>query len=150
MRVIFLKDVKGKGKKGEIKNVADGYANNFLIKNGLAEEATTSSVSALKGQQKAEDKKAAEELQAAQDLKVLLEKEETAITIPAKAGEDNRLFGSITSKQVAEHLNKQHKVKLDKRKINLPNPIRSLGYTRMEVRLHPEVTATLTVHVVAE
>lgn len=150
MRVIFLKDVKGKGKKGEIKNVADGYANNFLLKNGLAEEATTSSVSALKGQQKAEDKKAAEELQAAQDLKALLEKEETAITIPAKAGEDNRLFGSITSKQVAEHLNKQHKVKLDKRKINLPNPIRSLGYTRMEVRLHPEVTATLTVHVVAE
>lgn len=150
MRVIFLKDVKGKGKKGEIKNVADGYANNFLIKNGLAEEATTSSVSALKGQQKAEDKKAAEELQVAQDLKALLEKEETAITIPAKAGEDNRLFGSITSKQVAEHLNKQHKVKLDKRKINLPNPIRSLGYTRMEVRLHPEVTATLTVHIVAE
>lgn len=150
MRVIFLKDVKGKGKKGEIKNVADGYANNFLLKNGLAEEATTSSVSALKGQQKAEDKKAAEELQAAQDLKALLEKEETAITIPAKAGEDNRLFGSITSKQVAEHLNKQHKVKLDKRKINLPNPIRSLGYTRMEVRLHPEVTATLTVHIVAE
>lgn len=150
MRVIFLKDVKGKGKKGEIKNVADGYANNFLLKNGLAEEATTSSVSALKGQQKAEDKKAAEELQAAQDLKALLEKEETAITIPAKAGEDNRLFGSITSKQVAEHLNKQHKVKLDKRKINLPNPIRSLGYTRMEVRLHPEVTATLTVRVVAE
>ena len=79
-----------------------------------------------------------------------MEKEETAITIPAKAGEDNRLFGSITSKQVAEHLNKQHKVKLDKRKINLPNPIRSLGYTRMEVRLHPEVTATLTVHIVAE
>ncbi|APZ49697.1 50S ribosomal protein L9 [Jeotgalibaca sp. PTS2502] len=150
MRVIFLKDVKGKGKKGEIKNVADGYANNFLLKNGLAEEATTSSVSALKGQQKAEDKKAAEELQVAQDLKALLEKEETAITIPAKAGEDNRLFGSITSKQVAEHLNKQHRVKLDKRKINLPNPIRSLGYTRMEVRLHPEVTATLTVHVVAE
>src|SRR5699024_11028421 len=123
---------------------------NFLLKNGLAEEATTSSVSALKGQQKAEDKKAAEELQVAQDLKALLEKEETAITIPAKAGEDNRLFGSITSKQVAEHLNKQHKVKLDKRKINLPNPIRSLGYTRMEVRLHPEVTATLTVHIVAE
>ena len=150
MRVIFLKDVKGKGKKGEIKNVADGYANNFLLKNGLAEEATTSSVSALKGQQKAEDKKAAEELQVAQDLKALLEKEETAITIPAKAGEDNRLFGSIASKQVAEHLNKQHKVKLDKRKINLPNPIRSLGYTRMEVRLHPEVTATLTVHIVAE
>lgn len=150
MRVIFLKDVKGKGKKGEIKNVADGYANNFLLKNGLAEEATTSSVSALKGQQKAEDKKAAEELQVAQDLKALLEKDETVITISAKAGEDNRLFGSITSKQVAEHLNKQHRVKLDKRKINLPNPIRSLGYTRMEVRLHPEVTATLTVHVVAE
>lgn len=150
MKVIFLEDVKGKGKKGEIKNVADGYANNYLIKNGLAEEATSSSVSALKGQKKAEEKKAAEELKEASDLKSFLEKEDTVITIPAKSGEDGRLFGSITSKQVADQLKKQFKVKIDKRKINLSNPIRSLGFTKMDVRLHSDVTATLTVHVVEE
>lgn len=150
MRVIFLKDVKGKGKKGEIKNVADGYANNYLIKNGLAEEATKASVSALEGQKKAEDKKAKEELTEAKELKAFLEKEDTVIKIPAKSGEDGRLFGSITSKQVADHLNKQHKVKLDKRKIDLKEPIRALGFTKMDVRLHPEVSATLTVHAIEE
>ena len=81
MKVIFLQDVKGKGKKGEVKNVADGYANNFLLKNGLAEEANKSNVSALKGQQMAEDKKSAEELQEAENLKDLLEKEDTVIEL---------------------------------------------------------------------
>lgn len=150
MRVIFLEDVKGKGKKGEIKNVADGYANNYLIKNGLAKEANKSSVSALEGQKKAEEKKAEEELAEAKELKAFLEKEESVITLSAKSGEDGRLFGSVTSKQVADQLKKQHKVKLDKRKIDLKEPIRALGFTKMDVRLHPEVTATLTVHVVAE
>lgn len=150
MKVIFLQDVKGKGKKGEVKNVADGYAQNFLIKNGLAEEATKSSVSALAGQKKAEEKKAQEQLDQAKELKAFLEKDETVIEIKAKSGDDGRLFGSITSKQVAEQLNKQYKVKLDKRKIDLKEPIRALGFTKLEVRLHADVTATLTVHVVEE
>lgn len=150
MKVIFLEDVKGKGKKGEVKNVADGYAHNFLFKNGLAEEANKSNVSALKGQQMAEEKKTAEELQEAKDLKEMLEKEETVIELTAKSGEDGRLFGSITSKQIAAELKKQYKVKLDKRKIDLKNPIRSLGVTKLSVRLHPDVMATLTVHVTEE
>lgn len=150
MKVIFLQDVKGKGKKGEVKNVADGYAQNFLIKNGLAEAANNSNISALKGQQKAEDKKAQEQLDEAKKLKAFLEDEKTVINITAKSGEDGRLFGSVTSKQIADQLNKQYKVKLDKRKIDLKEPIRSLGFTKLSVRLHLEVTATLTVHIIEE
>ena len=146
MKVVFLEDVKGKGKKGEVKDVADGYAN-FLIKNRKAEEANAATISALKGQKKAEEKKQAEELAAAQELKALLENDESIIKLSAKIGEDGRLFGSITTKQVAEALQKQHNVKLDKRKIELENPIRALGFTKMPVKIHPEVTAMLTVQV---
>lgn len=150
MKVIFLQDVKGKGKKGEVKDVAVGYAQNYLIKNGLAKEATKSSVSALDAQKKAQDKKEQEALEEAKELKGFLEKEETVIELTAKSGEDGRLFGSITSKQIAEQLKKQYNVKIDRRKIDLKEPIRSLGFTRMDVRLHIDVTATLTVHVVKE
>ena len=101
MKVIFLQDVKGKGKKGDVKNVADGYAQNFLIKNGLAKEATTASLSTLAGQKKAEEKHNAELLAQAKELKEFLEKEETVVTIKAKAGEDGRLFGAIPAKQIA-------------------------------------------------
>ena len=146
MKVVFLEDVKGKGKKGEVKDVADGYAN-FLIKNRKAEEANAATISALKGQKKAEEKKQAEEVAAAQELKALLENDESIIKLSAKIGEDGRLFGSITTKQVAEALQKQHNVKLDKRKIELENPIRALGFTKMPVKIHPEVTAMLTVQV---
>ena len=146
MKVVFLEDVKGKGKKGEVKDIADGYAN-FLIKNRKAEEANAATISALKGQKKAEEKKQAEELAAAQELKALLEKDESIINLSAKIGEDGRLFGSITTKQVAEALQKQHNVKLDKRKIELDSPIRALGFTKMPVKIHPEVTAMLTVQV---
>ena len=146
MKVVFLEDVKGKGKKGEVKDIADGYAN-FLIKNRKAEEANAATISALKGQKKAEEKKQAEELAAAQELKALLEKDESIIKLSAKIDEDGRLFGSITTKQVAEALQKQHNVKLDKRKIELDSPIRALGFTKMPVKIHPEVTAMLTVQV---
>ena len=150
MRVIFLEDVKGKGKKGEVKNVADGYANNYLLKNGLAKEATKASVSALEGQKKAAQKKAEEVLEEAKELKAFLEKEDTVIKLTAKSGEDGRLFGSITSKQIGDQLKKDYKVKVDRRKIDLKEPIRSLGVTKMDIRLHPDVTATLNVHVTAE
>lgn len=147
MKVIFLADVKGKGKKGESKNVADGYAQNYLIKNGLAKEATSSSLSELKGQQKAQEKHEAEILKEANDLKSFLENEKTVIVMPAKAGEDSRLFGSITSKQIADAVQKQYDVKLDKRKIDLTTPIRNLGVAKIDVKIHPEVVATLTVNV---
>lgn len=150
MKVIFLEDVKGKGKKGQVKEVPNGYAQNFLIKNGLAKEANKGSISALEGQKKAQAKQEAELLAEAKEMQVFLEKEETVVEIKAKAGEDGRLFGSIPSKQIAEALNKQYKVKLDKRKIELSNPIRTLGYTDVPVKLHHEVTATIKVHLVEE
>jgi large subunit ribosomal protein L9 len=145
MKVIFLKDVKGKGKKGEIKNVADGYATNFLFKQGLAIEATPANIKALEAQKRKEQRQAEEELAKAKQLKEELEK--ITVELAAKAGEGGRLFGSITSKQIAEALQSQHNIKIDKRKIELDDAIRSLGYTNVPVKLHPEVTATLKVHV---
>ncbi|WMT29139.1 50S ribosomal protein L9 [Bacillus aerius] len=145
MKVIFLKDVKGKGKKGEVKNVADGYAHNFLIKQGLAVEATPTNLSALEGQKNKEKKNAIQELDQAKQVKETLEA--LTVELTAKSGEGGRLFGSITSKQIADKLQKDHQIKLDKRKIELNDAIRALGYTNVPVKLHPEVQATLKVHV---
>ncbi|MGN7484044.1 50S ribosomal protein L9 [Priestia megaterium] len=145
MKVIFLKDVKGKGKKGEVKNVSDGYAHNFLLKNGYAVEATGGNVKVLEAQKNREQKDAAAELQANKELKATLE--ELTVELKAKSGEGGRLFGSITSKQIAEELKKKHNIKVDKRKIELNDAIRVLGYTNVPVKLHPEVTATVKVHV---
>ena len=150
MKVIFLQDVKGKGKKGDIKEVPNGYAQNFLIKNNLAKPANNESMAELKGKQKAKEKQDAEVLAEAKELKALLEKEETVVKINAKAGEDGRLFGSIPSKQIADALNKQFKIKIDKRKIELDQPIRALGFTQVPVKLHPQVTATINVHTIQE
>jgi large subunit ribosomal protein L9 len=145
MKVIFLKDVKGKGKKGEVKNVADGYAQNFLFKQGLAVEATPANLKALEAQKNKQKREAEEELARAKQLKEQLE--QLTVELSAKAGEGGRLFGSITSKQIAEALQSQHNIKIDKRKIELNDAIRSLGYTNVPIKLHPEVTATLKVHV---
>lgn len=145
MKVIFLKDVKGKGKKGEIKNVADGYAHNFLLKQGLAVEASNANTKALEAQKNKEQILAAEELQQARNLKEKVE--QLTVELHAKAGEGGRLFGSITTKQIADELNKKHSIKIDKRKMDLSEGIRALGHTKVPVKLHPEVTATLTVHV---
>lgn len=147
MKVVFLKDVKGKGKKGEIKEVAEGYARNFLIKNGHAKEATNSAVSELQGQKRLEEKNAAAVLQAAKDLKEKVEALE--VTIKAKSGEGGRLFGAVSTKQIADELQKAHGIKLDKRKME-NDGIRALGYTSVPVKLHNEVKATLKVHVIAE
>jgi large subunit ribosomal protein L9 len=145
MKVIFLKDVKGKGKKGEVKNVADGYAHNFLLKQGLAIEANNANVKTLDAQKKKADKEAEEEVAEAQQLKAKLE--ELTVQLLAKSGEGGRLFGSITTKQIADELQKKYKIKIDKRKMELNDPIRSLGVTNVPVKLHTEVSATLKVHV---
>ncbi|WP_431028509.1 50S ribosomal protein L9 [Lysinibacillus sp. LZ02] len=147
MKIVFLQDVKGKGKKGEIKDVAEGYARNFLIKNGLAKEATNQALSELQGQKRLAEKNAAAELQAAKDLKEQVEQLE--VTIKSKSGEGGRLFGAVSTKQIAEALQKEHSIKVDKRKMECDG-IRSLGYTNVPVKLHQEVKATLKVHVIAE
>ena len=148
MKVVILKDVKGKGKKGEIKNVADGYAQNFLIKNGYAAEANAQALSQIEGQKKLEAKNAAAELAEAQALKEKVEA--LTVELKAKSGDGGRLFGSVSTKQIADALQKVHGIKIDKRKMTLPDGIRSLGFTNVPVKLHHEVSATLKVHVTEE
>ncbi|WP_010648877.1 50S ribosomal protein L9 [Oceanobacillus massiliensis] len=145
MRVIFLKDVKGKAKKGDVKNVPDGYARNYLLKNNLAEEATAGSMKALEAKQRKSAQQEQQEKEEAMNLKDTLA--ELTVELKAKSGEGGRLFGSITSKQIAEGLQKQHGHKVDKRKIELDQPIRALGYTTVPVKLHPEVSGSVKVHV---
>ncbi|MEW9501163.1 50S ribosomal protein L9 [Jeotgalibacillus marinus] len=147
MKVIFLSDVKGKGKKGDIKNVADGYAN-YLLKNNLAVEASAGNVNHLDAQKKKKEKAAESELQDAKDLQQTIEA--LTVELSAKSGEGGRLFGSITSKQIAEELKKRHKIKIDKRKIEMSDAIRVLGVTNVPVKLHHEVTATMKIHVAEE
>lgn len=147
MKVIFLEDVKGKGKRGDIKDVPAGYAQNYLIKNGLAEAATKAAVSKIKAEQKHAAENAKEELAESKKLKDFLEKDETVVELKAKAGTDGRLFGSITSKQIAKALADQYDVTIDKRKIELAEPIKSMGYTNVPVKLHPSVTAEIRVHI---
>ncbi|MGP0576190.1 50S ribosomal protein L9 [Paenibacillus peoriae] len=147
MKVIFIKDMKGQGKKGQIKEVSDGYAANFLLPRGIARPATEGNMKTLENQNAAEEKRKQEEKEEAQALGKKLE--ETTVQLKAKAGEGGRLFGAITSKQIAEAVAKTG-IKLDKRKIELEEPIRTLGVTQMTVKLHPEVKATLKVQVTEE
>ncbi|KGX85699.1 50S ribosomal protein L9 [Pontibacillus litoralis] len=145
MKVIFTADVKGKGKKGEIKNVSEGYARNYLLKNNLAVEATKGNLKALEAKKNKQQEQAKEELEEAKRLKATLEN--LTVEMQAKSGDKGSLFGSITSKQIAEQLHKSHGIKIDKRKIEMDAPIRSLGYTNVPVKLHHEVTGTIKVHV---
>lgn len=147
MKVIFLKDVKGQGKKGEIKETSEGYARNYLFPKGLAKEATEGNLKALEAQQRSEEKRKEREKQEAQELAQKLN--ELTVKIKAKAGEGGRLFGAISSKQVTEELEAQFGIKLDKRKLDMES-IRSLGVTQVKAKLYSDVVATLKVHVVEE
>ncbi|WP_020007145.1 50S ribosomal protein L9 [Salinicoccus albus] len=148
MKVIFLTDVKNKGKKGEVKDVATGYAQNYLLKKGLAEEANEANLQKLKEQQDAAAEEARKELEDAKALKAELEEKE--VEVKTKAGEEGKLFGSVSSKQVVDSYEKQHGIKLDKRKLDMSQPLKSLGYHKMSIKLHKEVSAALRVHVVEQ
>ncbi|TCS95506.1 50S ribosomal protein L9 [Hazenella coriacea] len=148
MKVILLQDVKGTGKKGDTKEVSEGYANNFLIPRKLAIPATKGNMNSLKEQKRISEKRKAEELGKAQHLAKQMD--DLMITFKTKVGEGGRVFGSITSKQISQELKKKHKLDIDKKKILLSDPIRSLGVTKVSVKLHHEVTATLSVQVVEE
>lgn len=143
MEVILLKDVKGTGKKGEIHDVATGYAQNYLIKNGLAKEATNAAKQALKQKKKAEERDEEQALEEAKKQKEVLEN--NPVEVFEKASDDGRLFGSITTKKIADAIEDQLDIKIDKRKITQKIPMRSLGTQTVEVKLHNQVTADLTV-----
>jgi large subunit ribosomal protein L9 len=148
MKVILLKDVKGTGKKGDIKDVAEGYARNYLIPRKLAVIATEGNLNSLKEQKRREEKRKEEERIEAQNLGEKLSG--ITVKLTTKAGEGGRIFGSITSKQISQALKNQFQLDVDKKKIQLDEPIRSLGVIKVPVKLHPEVTAVLSVQVVEE
>ena len=147
MKVILLKDVKGTGKKGELKEVSDSFARNFLIKNNYAKEATDANINIYKQEQSSLAFNAKQEEEKAFALAKFLKGK--GITIKAKAGE-GKLFGSITSKDIADKLKEEHSIVIDKRKILLKEPIRELGITTVNIKLHPKVTATVRINVVQE
>ena len=148
MIVILNRDVKGTGKAGDIVKVSDGYARNMLIPKGYAKEATEGNVRNLEKQKALAAEKKAEEKAAAQ---ALAEKINAAsVTIKTKAGEGGRIFGSITSKDIADALADQKKLAVDKKKIQLDNPIKQTGEMTVDISLYPEVMAKLKVTVTAE
>lgn len=143
MKVILLEDVKSLGKKGQIVDVSDGYARNFILAKKLGLEATSKNLNDLKLKKAHEDKLAAQRLQEAKDFAAKLEG--LQVTLKIKAGEGGKLFGSISSKEIVEAAKEQLGLEIDKKKLVLPNPIKAIGTTDVPVKLHPQVTGELKV-----
>ncbi|MDI3256679.1 MAG: 50S ribosomal protein L9 [Kyrpidia sp.] len=147
MKVILLQDIKGQGKAGEVKEVSEGYARNYLIPRKLAVEATPANLRALETRQAHKRMEAEERLRQARETAGQLAG--LTVEIYAKSGENGRLFGAVTGKQIADAL-AEHGVKVDKRKIELEEPIRQPGTVTVRVRLHPDVVADLRVRVLPQ
>jgi len=147
MKVILQADVKGTGKKGQILEVADGYARNFLFPKKLAIEATTGNIQDISHKKALEDRRKVKEKEDAVQLGNKLNA--LQIEVKTKTGEGGRLFGSVTSKEIADALKKQHGIEIDKRKLDIKEPIKALGGYEVHVKIHPEVMAKLQVHVSA-
>ncbi len=147
MKVILKEDVKGSGKRGEIIEVSDGYARNFLLKKGLAEVATPAAINEMKQRQKSEEFHRAENVKALKELAAKLTG--TGITLAIKAGENGRTFGSVTSQHIASAL-AELGFDVDKKKVLLKDPIKAVGSYDVEVRLMEGVVSTIKVNVVAQ
>ncbi len=145
MKVIFIQDVKGSGKKGEMKEVSDGYARNMLLKKGLAVEATPENINHLKGQQASAQHKIDVEKANAQQTKETINGKTVVVT--AKAGTGGRLFGSVTSANVAQAVQEQYGCKVDKKKISLKSDIKAFGTFSAEIRLYTGIVAEMTIEV---
>ena len=145
MKVILLEDVKSLGKKGQIVNVSDGYARNMILPKKLGVEATSKNLNDLKLRKANEEKVAQENLDAAKAFAEELSTKEIILTL--KVGEGGRTFGSVSSKEISEAAKKQLNLDIDKKKLQLENPIRNLGVTNVPGRLHPKVTGSLKVWV---
>lgn len=143
MKVILLEDVKSLGKKGEIVNVNDGYARNFILKKKLGLEATSKNLNDLKLQKQNDEKIAAENLEQAKQLAAELA--DKCITLSIKAGSDGRAFGSVSTKEISSAAKEQLGYELDKKKMSLNEPIKSVGTFMVPIKLHPKVTAELKV-----
>ena len=146
MKVVLLQDVKGQGKKGDVVEVSEGYARNFLIPRKLGVEATSGNLNTLKLQKANAEKLAAEKLAEAQELAAKIGS--SPVTVSIKAGEGGRTFGSVSAKEIAEEFKNQNGIELDKKKLVLPEPIKTFGQYDVQVKLHKDVTAVLKVKVV--
>ncbi|MEW5866603.1 MAG: 50S ribosomal protein L9 [Bacillota bacterium] len=145
MRVILKKSVKDLGHEGDTIKVADGYARNYLIPKGLAVEASDSNLKALKAAKQAIERKADREL--VQARRIAQELASSGITIRRRSGEGGRLFGSVTSKDVADAIKEVLGVEVDRKKIDLPDPIKAIGSYTVPIKLHPEITARIMLEV---
>ena len=148
MKVILLQDVNSLGKKGDIVEVNDGYARNFLLKTKKGVEANNKNMNDLKLHKANQDKIAQEQLEAARELGKKLE--ESKVTVSIKTGEGGRAFGSVSSKEIAAAAQEQLGLDIDKKKVQLKEQLKSLGTFHVPVKLHPKVTAELTVNVTEE
>ena len=147
MKVILLKDVKGQGKKDDIIDVSDGYARNFLLKNGLAKEATATNVNSVNIAKKAEEHRKAVEKAEAMELAKKISA--ISVTVKIKVGETGKLFGALNTQAIADALKAQHNIDIDKKKIVLADPIKSIGVYTVTVKPYAEVSAKLQVNVSA-
>ncbi len=148
MKVILLEDVKSLGKKGEIVTVSDGYARNMLLPKKKGVEATPANLNQLKLQNQHADKMAKEALEAAKAFKTEIEKSQ--ITLSIRTGENGKVFGSVSAKEIAEAAKAQCGFDIDKKKIQMDGPIKELGERQVNIRLHPQVTAALKVNITEE
>lgn len=146
MKVIFLQDVKGSGKKGEVKNVADGYARNFLLGKGLAVEATPANLNKLAGQQASAQHKADVAMREAEEQAARLEGK--TVRIQAKAGKNGKLFGAVTPGQVADAIEEQYGFSVDKRRLSIGSEMKTVGDYSAEIRLYQGIHAKFTITVV--
>lgn len=147
MKVILTQDVKSQGKKGQLINVSDGYARNFLLPKGLAVEADAKAMNDLKNKESARLHKIELEKQAARDTAEKLQS--LTVKLTGKAGADGRIYGSVTTMEIAEKLEKQHSITVDKRKIMLDEPLKTFGTHQVKVKLYTDIAGTINV-VIAE
>jgi len=146
MKVILLQDVKGSGKKGEVINVSDGYARNFLFSKNLALEANADNLNKLKLQKASDELKKQKEIEQAK--KTAEQLNQLTVKLTVKAGENGKIFGGITSGQVSEKLKEQHNIDIDKKKIVINEPIKTVGRVLIEVKLHEGIAAKLALNIV--
>ena len=148
MKLILLEDVKGVGKKGDVVNKNDGYALNFLIPKKLAVEATKSNINDLELKKKADERRKKEEYEEAKELGEKLK--DKIVKVSVKAGENGKVFGSVTNKEISAALLQQTGIDIDKKKITFNDPIKMVGRGTVKVKLHPKVTVELTVEIAGE
>lgn len=148
MKVLFLKDLEGKGKEGEVKEVKDGFARNYLIPRGIAVEATEENLRKFEEKKRIEEYREKKRLTIAKDIKKKIDK--LSLTIKAKAGQDDKLFGAVTSEDISKEIKKVSGIDIDKHQIVLEEPIKKLGIYKIPVKVDEKVTAFLRIWVIKE